>query len=86
MVLVIIVHCDATASGPLRGGQSKGGHEGADEVVESGGNQLGGGKIKGSGDRQYQRIGNGHGRRGGTRRRKQGERVQRGGMEQSECR
>ena len=27
------VHCDATASGPVRGGQSKGGHEGSTTVV-----------------------------------------------------
>ena len=84
------VHCDATASGPVRGGQSEGGREGADEVVESGGNRLGDDEIKGSGDRQYQRIGNRHGQRGVTRgrtgRREQGERVQRGGMERSECR
>ena len=28
------VHCHATASGPVRGVQSEGGREGADEVVE----------------------------------------------------
>ena len=84
------VHCDATASGPVRGGQSEGGREGADAVVEPGGYILGDGEIKGSGDRQHQRIGNGHGRRRGMRRgagrREQGERVQRGGMERGECR
>ena len=84
------VHCDATTSGPVQGGKSEGGREGADEVVESGRNRLGDGEIKGSGDQQYQRIGNGHGRRGGTRggtgRREQGEQVQRGGMERGECR
>ena len=84
------VHCDATASGPVQGGQSEGGREGADEVVEPGGNRLGDGEIKGSGDRQYQWIGNGHvqrgGKREGTGRREQGERVQRGGTERGECR
>ena len=84
------VHCDATASGPVRGGQSEGGSEGTNEVVEPGGHRLGDGEVKGSGDRQYQWIGNGHGRRGGTRGRtggrEQGERVQRGGMERGECR
>ena len=83
------VHCEATASGPVRGGQSEGGSEGADEVVEPGGNRLGDGEIKGSGDRQYQQIGNGNGQRGGTRvgtgGHEQGERVQRGGMERGEC-
>ena len=39
------VHCDTTASGPVRGGQSKGGREGANEVVESDGHRLGEGKI-----------------------------------------
>ena len=85
-----VVHCDTTTSGLVRGGQSEGGREVADEVVEPGGNRLGDGEVKGSGDRQYQRIGNGHGRRGGTRggtgRREQGERVQRGGMERGVCR
>ena len=84
------VHCDATASGTVRGGQSKGGSEGADEVLEPGRHRLGDGEVKGSGDRQYNRIGNGHGRRGGTRGgtggREQGERVQWGGMERGECR
>ena len=84
------VYCYATASGPVQGGQSEGGRKGANAVVEPGGNRLGDGEIKGSGDRQHQRIGNGHGRRGGTRggagRREQGEGVQRGGMERGECR
>ena len=84
------VYFDATASGTVRGGQSEGGSEGADEVVEPGGHQLGDGEVKGSGDRQYQRIGNGHVRKGGTRGgtggREQGERVQRGGMERGKCR
>ena len=79
------VHYDATASGAVRGGQSEGGSEGADEVVEPGGHQLGNGEVKGSGARQYQRIGNGHGRIGGAGGHKQGERVQRGGMERGEC-
>ena len=41
------VHCNATAYGPVRGGQSEGGREGADEVVEPGGNRLGDGESKG---------------------------------------
>ena len=86
------VHCEATASGPVRGGQSEGGREGANAVVESDGHRLGGGENKGRrrGDRQYQRIGIEHGRRGITKggkgRREQGEQVQRGGVERSECR
>ena len=86
------VHCDATASGPVRGGQSEGGHKGATTVVEPDGHRLGGGKSKGRGrgDRQYQQIGVEH--RGGGRpklekgRGEQGERFQRGGVEWSECR
>ena len=60
------VHCGATASGPVRGGQSEGGHEGATTVVEPDGHILGGGKSKGRGrgDRQYQQIGFEHGRGG----------------------
>ena len=78
--------CDANASGPVRGGQSEGGSEGADEMVEPGGHRLGNGEVKGSGTRQYRRIGNGHGRRGGAGGHEQREWVQRGGMERGECR
>ena len=35
------VHCDATASGPVQGGKSKRGSEGAAKVVGTGGNRLG---------------------------------------------
>ena len=83
------VHCDATASGPVRGGQSKGGRKGANAVVESDGHQLGGGENKGRrGDRQYQRIGIKHGLRGrmkggkGIREQASGS----SGAERSECR
>ena len=50
------VHCDAAASGPVRGSTSVGGHEGPTKVVEPDGHKLGGGKSKGRGrgDRQYQ--------------------------------
>ena len=63
------VHCDATASGPVRGGQSEGGHKGANAVVEIDGHRLGGGENKGMrrGDRQYQQIGIEHGRGGRTK-------------------
>ena len=37
------VHCDATASGPVRGGESEGGSEGAAKVVGPGGHRLGNG-------------------------------------------
>ena len=63
------VHCGATASRPVRGGQSEGGREGANAVVESERHRLGGGENKGrrGGDRQYQRIGIEHRRRGRTK-------------------
>ena len=53
------VHCDASASGPVRGGTSEGGHEGPTKVGEPDGHRLGGGKSKGRGrgDRQYQQFG-----------------------------
>ena len=34
------VHCDVTASGPVRGGESEGGSKGAAQVVGPGGNRL----------------------------------------------
>ena len=37
------VHYDATASGPVRGGESEGGSEGAAKVVGPGGHRLGNG-------------------------------------------
>ena len=43
------VHCDAAASGPVRGGQSEGGHEGSSTVVEPDGHRLGAGRSKGKG-------------------------------------
>ena len=45
------VHCDATASGPVQGSTSEGGHEGPTKVVEPDGHRLGGGKSKGRGYR-----------------------------------
>ena len=79
------INCDATASGPVRGGGSKGGSKGADEVVGPGGHRLGNGEGKGSRARQYRRIKNRHGRGGGAGGREQGERVKRGGMERGDC-
>ena len=80
-----VIHCDATASGTVRGGESEGRSEGSAKVVGSGGHRLGNGEGKGSRKRQDRRIGNRHGRGGGAGGREQGERVKQGGMERGEC-
>ena len=80
------VYCNATASGPLRGGDAARKGEGNNEMVGSEGNRLGEGKSEWSGDFIGVRIRDRHGRGGDTGCRKQGKRLEWGGMERSECR
>ena len=80
------VHCKATASGPLRGGDAARRDEGNNEMVGPEGNRLGEGKSEGSGDGIGVRIRDRHGRGGNTGRRKQGKRLEWSGMDRSECR
>ena len=80
------VHCNVTDSGPLRGGDAARRGEGNNEMVGPEGNRLGEGKIEGSGDGIGVRIGYRHGRGGNTGRRKQGKRLEWGGMERNKCR
>ena len=79
------VHCNTTASGPLRGGDTVRRGEG-NKVVGPEGNRLVEGKSEGSGDGIRVRIGDRHGRGGNTGRRKQGKRLEWGGMERNEFR
>ena len=79
------VYCYATASGPLRGGNTERGSAGNTEVVGSDGHRLREGKGEGNGNGFGVRIGDGHGGGGGTGNRKQGKRIKWGGMEWSKC-
>ena len=79
------VHCNATASGPLRGGDAARRVEGKNEVVGTEGNRLGEGKSEGIGDGIGVRIGDRHVKGGDAGRRKKGKRIEWGGMEQSKC-
>ena len=80
------VHCNATASGTLQGGDAARRGEGNNEMVVPEGNRLGEGKSEGSGDGIGVRIGDRHGRGGDTGRIWQGKRLKWSRMEQSECR
>ena len=68
------IHCNTTASGPLRGDDTDRGGEGGNELVGSEGDRLGESKSKGGGDGS--RIGDRHGRVGGTDLRQWGERLE----------
>ena len=57
------VHCNATASGPLRGGDTARRGEGNNEMVGPEGNRLGEGKSEGRVDGIGVQIGYRHGRR-----------------------
>ena len=70
----------------MRGGDVARRGEGNNEVVGIEGNRLGEGKREGSGDGIGVQSGDSHGRGGDAGRRKQGKRIELGGMEQSECR
>ena len=65
-----------TASGPLRGDDTDRGGEGSNEVVGSEGDRLGESKSKGGRDGIRIRIGDRHGRGGGTERRQWGEQLE----------
>ena len=80
------VYCYATASGTLQGGDTARRGAGNNEVVGPEVNKLGEVKSEGNGDVIRVRIGDRHGGGGDVRRRKQGKRLEWGGMERSECR
>ena len=80
------VHYNATASGPLRGGDAARRGEGKNEVVGPEGDRLGEVKIEGSGDVIGVGIGDRHGRGGDAGHRHKGKRLGWGRMERSECR
>ena len=80
------VHCNVTASGPLRGGDAARRGEGDNEVMGPEGNRMGEGKREGIGDGIGFQIGDRHGGGGDAGRRKQGKWIKWGGMERSECR
>ena len=82
------IHFNATSSGPLRGEDTTRGGEGGNEVVGPDGDIMGESKSKGGvyGVRIRIRIGDRHGRGGGTELRQWGERLEWGGMEWRECR
>ena len=76
------IHCNATASGPLRGDGTDRWDEGGNEVLGSEGDILGESKGKGSGDgiRIRIRIVDRHVKGVGTELRQWGERLEWGGM------
>ena len=67
------IHCNATAPGTLQGDDTDRGGEGGNEVVVSEGDRLVESKRKGGGDGI--RIGDRHGKGGGTELRQWGERI-----------
>ena len=74
------LYCYATASGPLRGGDSERGSAGNTEVMGSDGNRLVEGQGEGNGNVIGVLIGDGHGGGGGAGHRKQGKRIKWVGM------
>ena len=78
-------YCYATASGPLKGGDTERGRAGNTEVVGSDGHRLGEGQDERNGNGIGVQIGDGHGGGGGAGHRKQGKRIKLGGMEWSKC-
>ena len=80
------IHCNAIASGTLRGDDAERGGEGHYEMVGPEENRLGESESAGSGDIIGGRIGGRQGRGGKAGRRQQGKRLEWGGMEWSECR
>ena len=80
------IHCNVTASGPLRGGNVAKRGEGDNEVVGPEGDRLGEIKSEGSGDGIGVGTGDRHGRGCDAGLREWVKRLEWGGMEWSECR
>ena len=80
------IHCNATASGPLRGVDTARQGKGDNEVVGTERDRLGESKSEGSGDEIGIKTGDRHVRGGDAGLIQWGKRLEWGGMEWSECR